>query len=296
MERWVYLLPLGSSLGYAMAALCLKRAVDAGVGPWRMCFLSNVALSLAFMPALLWWEPGWRLDPWWPPLVSGLLFFGGQLLTMLSLTRGDVSVATPVLGSKVVLVAFFLVVLAGESLGWRVWTAAGLTVAGIWLLQGGGLPENRARVLRTVGLAFASALCFSIADVVVQMWTRTIGFGLFVAVSSGVTLALSFFLLPKFSGPLWPLPRGANVYAGWGVAILALQALSLFIAIGVYEKAAEANVIYSARGMWSVALVWLVGHWFGNVERHAGRAVMLRRLIGSGLIVGAIGLVVSSGV
>lgn len=291
MERWVYLLPLGSSLGYAVAALFLKKAVDAGVGPWRACFLSNLALALAFMPSALGWQPGWALDPWWPPVVAGCLFFAGQLLTMLAMTRGDVSVATPVLGSKVVWVAIFLVVTGTAEVDGRVWVAAGLTLVGIWLLQGGGLPHDRGRVWRTVLFALASALAFSLADVVVQRWANRIGFGLFVLVSSGVTLGLSFLLWPMFAAPPWRLPRGGGGAMGWGGAILAVQAVSLFVAIGIYEIAAEANVIYSARGMWSVLLVWVVGHWFGNDERRAGRSVMGRRLGGSVLIVAAIVLV-----
>jgi len=31
-------------------------------------------------------------------------------------------------------------------------------------------------------------------------------------------------------------------------------------------------------------LVWMVGRWFGNRERHAGRGVMIGRLAGAGLI------------
>jgi drug/metabolite transporter (DMT)-like permease len=293
MDRWVYLLPMGSSLGYAFAALLLKRAVDAGVGPWRTCLLCNLALFVGFLPTLLWWQPEWKWDPWWPPLVAGVLSFGGQLLTMLSMTRGDVSVATPVLGTKVVLVALLLAATGVEPVSMPVWVAAGLTLFGIWLLQGGGLPHDRRRVLRTVALAFASALCFSAADVIVQRWSKVVGFGLFVLVSSVVTLGLSCGLWPKFSAPPWRLPRAAVGPMAGGALLLAAQALALFIAIGVFEKAAEANVIYSARGMWSVVLVWAVGHWFGNEERHAGRGVMVRRLAGSLLIVVAIVLVVA---
>lgn len=287
----MYLLPLGSSMGYAVAALFLKKAVDAGVGPWRACLMTNLALAVVFSPSVLWWEPGWRWDPWWPPVLGGTLFFCGQLLTLLSMTRGDISVATPVLGSKVVLVAAFLALSGVSEVSARVWMAAGLTVAGIWLLQGGGLPQDRRRVLRTIGLALASALCFSVADVVVQHWSNKMGFGIFVVISSGVTLIWSLFLWPLFSAPPWRLPPGAATALFWGSLFLGAQALSLFIAIGIYEKAAEANVIYSARGMWSVVLVWLVGHWFGNQERHAGRGVMARRLAGSVLIVAAIALV-----
>lgn len=292
MDRWVYLLPLGSSVGYAIGAMCLKRAVDSGMGPWRMTFLSNLALWVVFVPALFWAEPLSKLDPWWPPVVSGLLFFLGQVLTMLALVRGDVSVTTPVLGSKVVLVALFLVMFAGEHLGWRIWTAAGLTLAGIVLLQGGGLPHDRRRVINTILFAGSSAMAFSLGDILIKKWTPVIGFGYFMPITSSVTFLASFILVPLFRAPLWKMPPGAPRFVGLGVGIIALQALSLFVAIGVYGKAAEANIIYSARGIWSVVLVWYVGHWFGNSEKDSGGGVMLRRLAGSGLILSGIVLTV----
>lgn len=292
MERWIYLLPLGSSLGYAVGALCLKRAVDSGMGPWRMTFLSNLALWVVFVPALFWAEPLARLDPWWPPVVSGLLFFLGQVLTMLALVRGDVSVTTPVLGSKVVLVALFLVLFSGEQLGWRIWTGACLTLAGIVFLQGGGLPHDRSRVIKTILFAGSSAMAFSLGDILIKKWTPVIGFGYFMSITSTVTFLASFILVPLFRAPLWKIAPGAVRYVWLGVGIIALQALSLFIAIGVFGKAAEANIIYSARGIWSVVLVWYVGHWFGNTEKTSGGRIMLRRLAGSALILSGIVLAV----
>jgi len=52
--------------------------------------------------------------------------------------------------------------------------------------------------------------------------------------------------------------------------------------------ATTTNVLYNSRGVWSVVLVWWVGHWFGNTERARGPGVMLRRLAGSLLLLSAI--------
>ena len=50
---------------------------------------------------------GGTLQPWtlwWQPAVIGLLFLAGQLFTILAIARGDVSIAAPVLGIKVLIV------------------------------------------------------------------------------------------------------------------------------------------------------------------------------------------------
>gem|GEM_PF-4668141 len=44
---------------------------------------------------------------YWQPAVTALLFFVAQVLVFLAITRGDVSVAAPVLGAKVIFVTCF---------------------------------------------------------------------------------------------------------------------------------------------------------------------------------------------
>jgi hypothetical protein len=64
-------------------------------------------------------------------------------------------------------------------------------------------------------------------------------------------------------------------------------------AIGTFGHATVVNIVYSSRGMWSVVLVWLVGHWFQNTERaEQGHTIMATRFAGSGLILAAIWIVV----
>jgi hypothetical protein len=66
----------------------------------------------------------------------------------------------------------------------------------------------------------------------------------------------------------------------------------LIASIGIYGKATAINVIYSARGLWSVLAVWWVGHWFANRERERGADVFRSRLLGAALLLAAIALAV----
>src|ERR671912_343419 len=93
------LLPFASSVVYVAAALSLKRASEQGVGTWRATFGMNVAVALCFSLLLLDRRPGTGPTAWWHPVLIGALFLGGQALTMVALSRGDVSVATPVMGT-----------------------------------------------------------------------------------------------------------------------------------------------------------------------------------------------------
>ena len=77
-----------------------------------------------------------------------------------------------------------------------------------------------------------------------------------------------------------------------GAALLGLQACGIAYAIIVFRSATTTNIVYNSRGVWSVLLVWTVGHWFDNAERAQGHGVMGRRLAGLLLLLAAIFLVV----
>ena len=75
--------------------------------------------------------------------------------------------------------------------------------------------------------------------------------------------------------------------------VLATQAVLFVSSVAYFRNATAANVIYSSRGLWSVALVWLIGHWFGNRERQLGGMILRWRLIGAAMMLIAIALVLA---
>src|SRR5262245_21148096 len=142
-------LQLLAAVCYASGALLAKRAADLGVGVWRSAFVANVAGALCFQP--LWLFGGTvHAALWWQPAIAGVCFALGQWFVFLSLDGGDVSVATPVLGLKILLVAVFVTVLTGQHLRWQLWAAAVLATAGIAFLNQRGHHGAHPRVGRTI--------------------------------------------------------------------------------------------------------------------------------------------------
>ena len=107
-------MPLGAAMLYVVAALLIKRSNDLGVGPWRTLFVSNLTGGLVFL-TLLPFGGAFPVELLWQPAVGAILFFFAQLFNYLALQQGDVSVATPVLGIKIVLVALFSVLLRTQA-------------------------------------------------------------------------------------------------------------------------------------------------------------------------------------
>lgn len=284
------LFPLAASVLYVAGVLLVKRSAPQGVGLWRTAFVSNVTMGVCFAPMWLLGGTGQSLALAWQPLLAALAFFIGQVLTFKALD-GDVSVATPVLGLKILLVACFSTLLLEGSVPWAWWIAAALGTLSIALLGRQGRGPRRQHTARAMVCAALAAIAFALADVLVQKWAPAWGAGRFLPLMFGLLAVLSLGLIPAFRAPLRSLTPEAWRWLLPGAVLLALQAAAMAWTLAVYGDATAVNVVYSSRGLWSVLAVWGLGHWFANDERSVGSATLRLRLIGAILMLAAIGFV-----
>jgi drug/metabolite transporter (DMT)-like permease len=294
--KWHLLFPLAASLLYVAAALFLKRAQQLGAGVLRATFIANIAVGIVFAALLPLGGKGQPLALLWQPALVAVLFIGGQVFSVLALSLGDVSVATPVLGAKTVFVAWFTTLLLATRLPWHLWCAAALSVASVALMNvssGGGKSAEHKRLGRTLLFSMIAASSYALFDVLVQKWSPAWGAGRFLPIMFGLSAVMSLGFVPFFREPMRALPRAAWPSLGLGALFMALQSFAFVSAVALFGDATAMNVVYSARGVWSVAAVWLVGHWFSNTESQLGGRVLRWRLAGAVLMTSAIVLVVS---
>lgn len=286
------LFPLIAALLYAFGALVLKRSSDLGVGLWRTTFVANLIVAALFSLLWLLGGPPVERELLWQPGVIGLCLFVGQISQFLALEKGDVSVAVPVFGLKVILVAFLTPFLTGDAVSLKLWIAAFLSVLGITFLNrkdAGKPPRNLAVTFIAGGIG---AVAFAIFDVLVQKWGPSWGAGRLLPCIFWINAILSFGLIFRFSAPLSAIPARAWPWLTGGSALLGIQSITFVSTLAVFGKATSANIVYASRGLLSVVLVWIVGHWFMNAEQHLGASVLRWRLVGALLMMSAIVLVV----
>lgn len=285
------LLPLASSLLYVVAALFLKQSATQGIDPWRTAVFCNTVTAVLFLAL---WPLGGEIpsiESLYEPLIVGFLFVAAQLFTFLALQKGDVSVATPVLGSKVILVAFFTTVILGQQVAAALWLAAVFSCAGIAFLNRSGKSGHH-HVVRTIWFALSAAAGYALFDVLVMEWSPRWGAGRFLPLTmlAGGVLSLVFVpLFPKRANSCAPVLRSRPLLLG--ALFIALQSIIIVYALAIFGDATAVNVIYSTRGLWSVLAVWWLGHWFANREREQGAATMRTRLAGAALLSAAVVLV-----
>jgi drug/metabolite transporter (DMT)-like permease len=282
------LLPLASAMLYVVGALLMRRAADFGVGFWRTTFVANVICALVFSPLLL-LGGQFHLELLWQPAIVALLFAAGSILNFISLDRGDVSLATPVLGVKIILVALFTTVLVGQTVTPRLWAAAALCTTAIALLNWTRAAHHH-HVTTTILAAGSSAAAFALFDVLVQKWSPAWGVGRFPPTMLGFVGLFAVGMVPRFPGPLTAISGRAWPWLLAGSVILGCQSLVFVGSVAQFGNATAANVMYSSRGLWSVVAVWLIGHWFSNAEQNLGAGILRWRLIGAALMMVAIAL------
>lgn len=265
-----------------------KQGISKGASPWTAVFFGNVWLagicgSVAFarggvVPSAAWGQAA----------MVGALFLAGQIFTYLAFQSGDVSVATPVLGLKVLIVALLTIFIAGESVPVRIWIAAALASAGIGLVQASGGTGAATNRWLTIGLASLAALALSLFDVCLQRAGTDWNSDKFLPVVFITASLMSLGLLPWVDGPkrLQELNAGRWIIAG--TLLMAIQSLSISYGLATYGDAARMNIVYALRGLWGVVLAWLLAGWLKTNEGSLSKKVMLFRLVGATVLVSAV--------
>lgn len=282
------LLPLLAAVAFAFGSMVYKRAFAEGAGLVHVIVINNLVLGVLFFP-LLWLEP--RPIPWnhWHmPVLTALAFATGHILNVVSLRVGDVTVATPLLGAKIIFVALVGWLVFGTRLNGAQWLAAGLATTGVVVM---GLTDRRTggRTGLTTLTALGCALVFALTDTMIEAWGGDFGVWSFLALQFAALAALSLATLPLFGAGSLRAPSGAWKWIAVATGLSAVQAIVITATIAIWRDAAGVNVVYATRGLWSIVLVWGWGHWLQNTERHrAGGRTMLFRLAGGALILAAV--------
>ncbi len=280
-------LPLLASLMYAFGSLYFKEAFQHGVNLIHAFVVTNWIMALVFVPLILVDAKAHDWATYLQPLFCALLFFGGHWFNFMALRRGDMSIVVPAMGTKSFFVALGATGLFGKAIAPGMWAAAVLTAVGIYILKRSDIGKLK-RQSSAIGPAILSAACFGICDSAVESWAPAYGPWQFIGLVFLIVALASSTLLPLADRPLRLADRTGMKALTIGGGILALQGILVAISVVSFDNATGVNIVYSARGLWSVVLVWWLGHRFLFRENERGRNTLMFRLIGAGIMMIAV--------
>jgi drug/metabolite transporter (DMT)-like permease len=286
------LLPLIGAIVFTLSSMVVKRAFDHGAMAVPVFHHANYLAAVMFSVLIFFGQTPVQASLLYQPAIVALTIFAGGWFTFGAIRIGDVSLVTPLLGVKVIVVAAATVLLTGERITPLLWLAAGLAATGIFALSFKDMQKKGAR-LPALGLALLSAVTFGVSDVLLQKWAA--GFGPMAFISS-MAWAVALYsiihgVLIRNPVPKFPLP--ARKWVWISNTLLAAQGLMMAIALAFFDDATHVNIVYGSRGLWGIVLVWMLGSKLGLKESNRRSGTMAWRLGGAILVTAAIVLAVS---
>ena len=262
----------------------LRRAQQGGTSAWTAMILLSWAASIVFAPLVLLGGTMRPMHLLWQPALVGFLFMAGQFVTFLAVRIGDVSVAAPVLGVKVLMVPAGATLIVGEVPSLRIWIAAFIAMVGVAFVQMTDMTVNRSKIAASVTFALLGALSMTIFDLLTQRWAPAWGAGYFLPLSFGFAAAISLVFLPYADRPSSLARRDLLVPLLAGILLMAIQALGITYTLARFGDASRVNIVYSLRGLWGVLLTWFLLHRSSDSTTRPSNRLMSRRLIGATFI------------
>jgi len=278
------LLPFCSSVLVVFGLLNLQRAQQRGTSTWTTMIVVCWAPACVFPVLTL---MGGTMQPaslLWQPAIIGGLYLAGQLFTLLAIDRGDVSIAAPVLGVKVLIVPALAPFFVDDELSAKVWIAAAIAVIGIGFVQARDKSIERSKILASIGFALLAACSMTLFDLLIQRWASAWGAGYFLPIAFGFAAVFSLAFARLADRPSDLQRKGVVRLLAIGALLMSVQAIGMTVTIGLYGDATRVNIVYSLRGLWGVLLTWILARHFSEVAATPGNRTMTMRLIGAVLI------------
>lgn len=270
---------------YSLSSLVLKRGMKDGASAFFCFHVSNLIVGLCYLPLILLEKQPIAWNQIYFPLLTGVAFFAGSWFTFIAIHRGDVSLVTPLMGSKVIFVALFALILANQPPSTPLVIAAVLTAIGV-VVMGAKDFAHSSHVAFTISFALTSAALFALCDILVRKWAPGFGPLAFLTVSTagmGLVSLLVLISMVRRKHPSLPSAE-ARRWVVWSSLLVGAQAVGLGYIIASNDDTTGINVVYGTRGLWAIILVAFVGPLLGNHERQLAKNVFRYRLIGTILL------------
>ena len=292
-------LPLFASLLYAVGSWGLKLGLRRGARPSMVTALSNLSMAGWSAPLIFFFPGQPNASGFWGAILAGTALFLGRICAIRALSHGDLSHATPLLGTKTVFVAVLTSLFLDDPITPGLMAGAVLTSLAVTLFSITPTPMSKSWWPRkfdrpTTFWALLAAFFFALTDIVVQKFARLLGVGWFQPLMF-FTLALLTPLLfvsrlrhPSSLQAL--LPASSRPSTIGGSAVIGFQTSLVILVIGIFGHATATNVVYAARGLWAVLLEGATG---GGATAN-DRRILILRLTGAALLLAAVALAVGS--
>lgn len=279
-----------NSLAYLFSRAFLKKHQQSYLHLLTVSHLLMGAVSV-ILAGFLWPDNMLAFRTYGPSLLcTALFYFGAQGCLFLALKRTEASRLSPMLGSKIILLAMISVVFLGQTFTFFQWTAIGFSFLAAVLLTSAG---SRIPAIAILWISMTClGYCLSDINIVKLVAHFETEMGLIPAsvfsaalcyIVCGTVSIILFFIIGGTTITMWKDAIPFSIL--WYTAMLFL--FGCFGSLG----AIHGNIIQSTRGIISVilaAFVSLIG--FHELEQKVTRKVFVKRICAAALMTAAVAI------
>ena len=283
------LLPVAAAAAYCLSVLFVKASTaDGKLSPTSILATTNFLMFLAFLPTLL---CNWQsINPHllWQPLLTGIFFAIGNWATFQCSHKGEVSLMTPIMGIKILLVILFLhTIVGGETPKSLIF--AGLLCCAAVFIMGYSKSDTtpRGKRLWTYALAAIACISYAMCDVLFQKFTGNFDGMIILSLNNIVLAILSVPYIKTICRDFRNANNKTLALGTFSAILMTVEAVLMVIAIIGEVGAGLCNILYNTRGIMSVLLILAAGRINPSL-RELNKASTLRRLTGSAMIMLAV--------
>ena len=285
------LLPIMAAAMYCLSVVLVKAAAGKReISGVSILVMNNLLAGLVFAPQIFWAGGMPPINIAWQPLLAGAFCAAGNISTFICAERGEVSLMTPIMGVKILIVIFLAHILINESLPSSIILAGAVCCAAVFLMGWRKNSLKRAGAKTTIALALSACAFYAVCDVLLQKFSPNFEKGQLLGLMCAA-LALSIVpLLPRFFREAARAKSRGIALGFFAAALMTGEMFLMVLAITGSVGASLCNILYNTRGVMAVALVYIGGAKFESV-RELDKGAAARRLAGSLMILAAVAAV-----
>ena len=284
--------PVIAAALYSLSVIFVKLSTaENKISPTSILVLNNVAMWLLFLPSLFFKGGIKDMMLIWQPILVGLFFAMGNYATFLCAHKGEVSLMTPIMGLKILIVLILAKFILGMELPHLMVAAGIICCIAVFIMGYSKKRISSKKEWLTFGLAIWACSSYAACDVLIQKFSPNFSALSMLCISNFVLLISTFPYFKRFARDLKNAPKPALALAATAAALMVVEALFMFFALTGSVSAPLCNILYNTRGIMSIILVFIIGKYVDGLDK-LSQGSAIRRVIGSIMIFASVGMVV----
>ena len=280
--------PFVAAVFYCGSIMLVKYASQSQtLSGLSMLVMNNLLSGIVFIPSIFFETDFPDASIIWQPIIASIFCAIGNIATFTCAERGEVSLMTPLMGIKTLMLVMFARVFLDINLPHTI-TVAGIICCVAVFIMSFSINSLRSKKLGvTILLAMIACISYALCDVFIQKYAPNFTRNTMLSLTS-VAMPLSIIpLLPKFFKEVSISDKNTLFLGGGSAVLMIVEMYLMFISISGEMGASLCNILYNTRGLLSVILIYFVGKRFVKL-RELSNASAIQRSVGAIMILIAV--------